>query len=49
MAQNISLNKIQKVRRKQDDRMLKHLSMSDRRYQQRMRQQIMDDPLFLAV
>lgn len=40
---------MKKARKKQDDRLLKRLSYGDRRKQLRLRQQIMNDPLFLVV
>jgi len=40
---------MKRPRKQQDDRLLKRLSYSDRRKQLRMRQQILNDPLFLVV
>ena len=38
-----------KSRKKQDDRLLKRLSLRERRRQEELRQQIMSDPLFASV
>jgi hypothetical protein len=36
-------------RKKQDDRLLKRLSLRERRRQEALRQQIQNDPLFASV
>jgi hypothetical protein len=40
---------MKKDRKQQEDRLLKRMSISDRRKQLRLRQQIMNDPQFLVV
>jgi|GEM_PF-2021668 hypothetical protein len=40
---------MKKDRKKQEDRLLKRLSLRDRRQQVRFREQIASDPLFLVV
>jgi hypothetical protein len=40
---------MKKERKKQEDRLLKQLPLRDRRRQVRLRQQIMEDTLFLVV
>jgi hypothetical protein len=40
---------MKKDRKKQEDRLLKHLSLRDRQRQVQLRQQIAQDPLFLVV
>ena len=37
------------ARKKQDDRLLKRLSLRERRKQEELRQRIMSDPLFTSV
>jgi hypothetical protein len=40
---------MKKDRKKQEDRLLKHLSLRDRQRQIRLRQQIVEEGLFLLV
>ncbi|MCA9327166.1 hypothetical protein KDA14_01425 [Candidatus Saccharibacteria bacterium] len=40
---------MKKERKKQDDRVLKRLPQNERRKQQRLRRQILSDPLFAVV
>lgn len=40
---------MKKERKKQEDRLLKQLSLRDRQRQMRLRQQIMEEALFLVV
>jgi hypothetical protein len=40
--------KHEKARKKQDDRLLKRLSLRERRRQEELRQRIMNDPLFAS-
>lgn len=42
-------NRMKKERKKQDDRVLKRLPQNERRKQQRLRRQILSDPLFAVV
>lgn len=42
-------NIVKKERKKQDDRVLKRLPQNERRKQQRLRRQILSDPLFAVV
>lgn len=41
--------KQEKVRKQQDDRLLKRLSRKERRHQELLRRQILGDPLFKTV
>ena len=43
------INNMKKERKKQEDRLLKQLSLRDRQRQVRLRQQIMEEALFLVV
>lgn len=41
--------KQEKIRKQQEDRLLKHLTMRERRQQSQLRRMIMGDPIFKTI
>lgn len=38
-----------KIKKKQEDRLLKRMSLKERRHQEELRKQILEDPLFKTI